>query len=61
MIADGASEEEDLVGFNIHNKDSSWSGFSVLQLDPSNPECVLSQGGRKSGLKQVKGFKCREP
>jgi hypothetical protein len=30
MIAEGASEEEeDLVGFNVYNKDSSWS---VLML-----------------------------
>ena len=42
MIAEGASEEEDLAGFDVHNKDSSWSGFSVIKLEPSNPECVMS-------------------
>lgn len=48
MIAECASEKEDLGGFNVHNKDSSWSGLSVVKLDPSNPECVVSQvgGGR---------------
>jgi hypothetical protein len=56
MIAEGASEEEeeDLVGFNVDNKDSSWSDFNIVKLDPSNPECVVSQVGVVEWIKAGK-------
>ena len=54
MTAEGTSEEEDLVGFNVDNKDSSWSDFSIVKQGPSNPECVVSQVGEVEWIKAGK-------
>jgi hypothetical protein len=56
MTAEGTSEEEDLAGFNVHNKENSWSGFSVVKLDPSNPECVVSQVEEEEWIEVGKGI-----
>ena len=42
MIAEGASDEEDFAGFNVHNKETVHEIVLMSKkLDPSNPECEV--------------------
>lgn len=44
MVGVDASDEEDFAGFNIRNKDTVHEMVSLCeQLNPSNPECEVSQ------------------
>jgi hypothetical protein len=42
----GCLDEEDFAGFYVHNKDTVHELVSLFEkLDPSNPECEVSQEG----------------
>jgi hypothetical protein len=56
MIAEGALDKEELAGFNVHNKDISWSGFDVVKLDPSNRKCVVNQVDVEEWIEAGKGI-----
>jgi len=44
MIAEGALDEHGFVGFNVHNRHSVHEKLLMFKkLDPSNPECEVSQ------------------
>ena len=44
MIAKGALDEEGFMGFNVHNRDTVLEKVLMSEkLDPSNPECEVSQ------------------
>jgi hypothetical protein len=56
MIAEGASDKEDLAGFNVHNKDHSWSGLDDVKLDPLNAKCVVNQVDVEEWIEADKGI-----
>jgi len=44
VTAEGASDEEDFVGFNVRNKETVHEMVSMFEtLDPWSPECEVSQ------------------
>ena len=56
MAPEGALDEEHSVGFNAHNKDSSWNGINVWKIWPLKPECEVSQVDVQEWIDAGKGI-----